>query len=656
MRLIPALLTALLLTCSPGQAQTVLDLVRSGQWAQADAVASGAADPLVRRLVLYYRLLTPGAARAAEIAAFMAESPDWPNQPLLSRRLQEALAVDKDDRTVLDICQKRPPTAVPSLLRCADAESHAGLAEAESPARRAWLTGITDAPGEAAFMKRWGAQITVDDQWRRFDRLAWSDSPAPNGPAARQAVRLPPDLHAEAEARLALRRDAPSAPALVRALPAAMQTDPNLVIELARWYRRAGQDKDAAAVWAGAGVAAEAIAAPERRQAFWDERNLLARRLLRANEAALAYAVVAGPASSTEGAIDQAFLAGWIALRRTNDAAAALQHFTRLAGLSNSAITQGRAHYWLGRAQQAAGRADEARAQFDAAARWPTTYYGQLAALARGDDAAALAALVAGAQDPAWSDERALTFLSRDAARAAILLTAWGDARRSKAFLARLDELATDPIERALAARLALGLGLPDQAVAIARRAGRDGVMLPGAGWPAPVSPPLGGVEPSVALGLIRQESSFDVQALSPVGARGLMQLMPATAASVAKRLGLTPDLGALTSDAGYNMRLGTSYLQGLLGQFNQALPLAIAGYNAGPGRVQDWLVALDPAAGAPEMIDWIELIPFNETRNYVQRVIENIVIYRAQLGVVAAHPVEPRGAVATSVAAPAPG
>lgn len=148
-------------------------------------------------------------------------------------------------------------------------------------------------------------------------------------------------------------------------------------------------------------------------------------------------------------------------------------------------------------------------------------------------------------------------------------------------------------------------------------------------------------MEAAVVLGLIRQESSFDVAAQSPVGARGLMQLMPATAASVARRLGVVADIPALTVDAGYNMRLGTSYLNGLLGQFG-ALPPAIAGYNAGPGRVQDWLVASGALGGAAEMIDWIELIPFNETRNYVQRVIENIVIYRAQLGARGPHPVLP--------------
>ena len=177
--------------------------------------------------------------------------------------------------------------------------------------------------------------------------------------------------------------------------------------------------------------------------------------------------------------------------------------------------------------------------------------------------------------------------------------------------------------------------------MAIARRAGRDGVMLTEAGWPLAVDPPAGPVEPALALGLIRQESNFNTEALSPVGARGLMQLMPATAQAVAHRLGDGPvNIPALSTDPAYNMRLGTAYLGGLLDQFGGAMPYAVAGYNAGPGRVADWLATNgDPAAGGIDMVDWIELIPFTETRNYVQRVVENVVVYRALTGTVLPHP-----------------
>ncbi len=653
MRFPASVLVLMLAATAPAAAQPLIAAIRADNWAQAEALAAAEPDPLARKLVRYYRLLAPGGSRAtagdgsraADIAAFMAENPDWPQQALLSRRLQEALAVDKDERTVLEICRNRPPAVIPSLLRCADMEEKAGSLSPDSLARRAWLTGITDPLGETAFIRRWGMVITPEDQWRRFDRLAWTETPAPGGPAARQALRLAPAQRSLAEARLALRRDIATAPAQVAVLPEASRADPGLVLELARWYRRAGQDQDAARIWASEGAAAEAAAPPERRSAFWDERNLLTRRLLRFNEPALAFAVASVPAPGGEPAIDSAFLAGWIALRRLGNAAEALPFFTRLASLSPAAITQGRAHYWLARTHAALNEPDAARTEYEAAARWPTTYYGQLAARALGESPRAA---LDGAADPGWDTARALGFLKQEGARAAVILAAWGDPRRAKPFVLRLDELAHDNTERALAAQLALGLGLPEQSVAIARRAGRDGLMLPEAGWPTTVTPPPSGVEPAVVLGLIRQESSFDVQAQSPVGARGLMQLMPATAAGVARKLGLPASLPALTSDADYNMRLGSSYLRDLLTQFNSALPLAIAGYNAGPSRVVDWL-AVNPTApvdvgdAAEDMIDWIEQIPFTETRNYVQRVIENIVIYRAQLGAVAPHPVDLR-------------
>ena len=626
---------------APAVAQDVMGAVRLEHWAEADALAAASPDPLVRKLALYFRLLTPGGARVAELAAFIAGNPAWPQQALLGRRLQEALAADGDDQAVVERCQQRPAAMeVAALLRCAEALGRAGRqAEAEQDARAAWVKGVEPA-GELGFVRAWGHALTADDQWRRFDRLAWTDSGLPGGPAARQAIRIHPAGRSAAEARLALRRDDPSAPALASVLPAPARADPGLVLDLARWHRRAGQDRAALTIWIKEGGPAEAAAPDNRRSAFWDERNLLARRMLRAGDPAAAFALTSGHRQTGEAAIDAEFLSGWIALRRLQQPDVAARHFQTLAALSHAAITQGRAHYWAGRAAAAQNDAAGAQAAYVQAAAWPTSFYGQLAIRASGGDDAALAVRIRAADDPTWNTEQATAFIGRELARAAVLLVVWGEPRRAKAFLLRLAEMATDPAERAMAARMALGLGLPDQAVAIARRAGRDGLMLPVAGWPVAVDPPLATVEPAVTLGLIRQESSFDTQAGSPAGAQGLMQLMPATAAGVAKRLNETVSLPALTADAAYNMRLGTAYLQALLDQFGGALPLALAGYNAGPSRVQDWLAGYgDPRTDAIDMIDWIELIPFNETRNYVQRVIENIVIYAARRGTTAPHP-----------------
>lgn len=633
-------------------AQDVFAAVRGERWAEADTLAAALPDPLAQKLVLYFRLLASGGGHSPEIASFIAENPSWPQQALLARRLDEALAVDGDDPALLGRCQ-RPPVPSPPipsppipsyvLLRCAEAAGRAGqAAEAAQDARAAWVSGVEPSE-ELAFIRAWGKVLTADDQWRRFDRLAWTDSGLPGSPAARQAVRVCPADRPAAEARLALRRNDPSAAALAAA-PAG-RADPAMVLDLAKWHRRAGQDRAALAVWMDRGAEAEAAAPADRRQAFWDERNLLARRLLRTGDPAAAYALASGHRQTGGAAADAEFLAGWIALRRLDQPAVAAQHFRALAALSRAAITQGRAHYWIARAAAAQGDAAGAQAAYAQAALWPTTFYGQLAARALGDDNAALAARVLTVQDPAWDEGQAAAFSSRELAQAAVLLFVWGEPRRARPFLQRLDETAPDDAERAMAAHVALGLGMPDQAVAIARRAGRDGLMLPGAGWPMGVEPPAGPVEPAVALGLIRQESSFDVEATSPAGARGLMQLMPATAASVAQRLNEPVNLPALTADAGYNMRLGVAYLQGLLDQFGGALPLAAAAYNAGPNRVQDWIAGYgDPVAGPVGMVDWIELIPFNETRNYVQRVVENVVVYRARYGSVLPHPLEPWG------------
>ena len=367
--------------------------------------------------------------------------------------------------------------------------------------------------------------------------------------------------------------------------------------------------------------------------AFWTERNLLARRLLRDGDAAGAYALAAQHGRITpDQMLDAEFLAGFIALRRLNDPAAATRHFTALADLSKAAITQGRAHYWLGRAAVAAG--GDPKPEYERAAAWVTTFYGQLAALALGDDAAALARRINALHDPAYTRDQVLAFTDREVVRAAAMLVAWNDPHRARPFLLRMDELAPDPADRTLTARFALRLGLPDTAVFVARRMGRDGLALPEAGWPIAADPPDGTVDASVALGLIRQESSFDIGAVSPSGARGLMQLMPLTAQAVAKQIGTATSLPTLTSDPAHNMRLGTAYLREMLDRFDNSLPLAVAAYNAGPHRVDQWLPENgDPRVGPIDMLDWIELIPINETRNYVQRVLENVVIYRARRG-----------------------
>ena len=623
---------ALWATLPRALADDPMPAVRADRWSDAAIAAEASADPLALKLVTYFRLIAPQmgsplAASAAEIAAFLDANPDWPNRPLLEQRRDEALAREPDGSAALAQCRRGAVHLSEALLRCADAFTAAGDPDAAAAAvRAAWRDGITDRAAESAFLLRFGAIVTPDDQWARFSQLAWTNPDA----AARQTSRLEPARRPAAEARLALKRHDLSAPTLLAALTPAQRAEPALVLENARWLRRSGQDAAAAAVWLASGEAAQQGAGENHRAEFWAERNLLARRLMAAGDFESAYAIASLPGQAAPEAVaDAAFLAGFIALRRLNDPERALGQFQTVAAIARTAVSQARAQYWIGRALEASGR--DPAAPYAKAALFPLSFYGQRGALAGGELPDALASRIRDLSDPGWTRAQVFAFADGELVRAAILLAAWNESRRAAAFLLRADELASDTATRSIDARLALGLGLPDVAVGIARRIGRQGLALPEAGWPVPLDPP-GTLDPAVTLGLIRQESSFDIGAASPAGARGLMQLMPATAQTVAGRIGEQTSLMALTTDAAHNMRLGTAYLQAMLDQFGGSLPLAMAAYNAGPNRVAEWLAANgDPRAGAVDMLDWIELIPFTETRNYVQRVLENVVIYRAK-------------------------
>jgi soluble lytic murein transglycosylase len=626
------LLAALLPWAGPARAQEVMDHVRADRWAEAQAAVAWHPDPVARKLVAWMRLMAPGQGRVDELGAFLAANPDWPMQVTLARRRDEALALEPDNGLARAECRRATPTLAGALLRCAEALEATG--EATAMLKAAWANGPADTAWEARFIARWAGVLGRDDHVKRFEQLGWTDPAA----ARRQADRLDKPWQALAEARLALRRDDPAGVAQARAVPLPQREDPALFLDLARHLRRVGRDEEAVALWKTQGNAAERATPIARRAQFWDERNLMARRRMRQGDDAGAYALASGHAQIGEPRTDAEFLAGFIALRRLRDAGTAAGHFRALAEASRAAITQGRAQYWLARA---AGSEAERRDGFARAAAWSSTFYGQLAALALDGDAKAFAARMAASRDPQPDAGQALDLAGRELARAAALLVAWGEKRRATPFLLQLYEVSPDAPDRALAARLAAGLGLTETAVAIARRAGRDGVMLPEVGWPTLPGVPAQPVEPAMALAIIRQESNFDAAAVSHAGARGLMQLMPGTAVAVAKGLGMAaPPLPALTGDPALNMKLGTTYLRGLLDQFDANLAMAAAGYNAGPRRVVEWIeLNGDPRVAGTDIVDWIELIPFSETRNYVQRVVENTVLYRARIGGTGGHP-----------------
>jgi soluble lytic murein transglycosylase len=617
--------------------RAALAAASAGRHAEAESFAA-AADPLAAKIVLWIRLSNRTApASAAELVNFLEQNPDWPLPDTLARRAEAALAAEPDDALALRHFARQPARSLAGALRHAEALERAGrTADLRAVVRRGWVETPADAFAEEALLARFGTALTEEEHWRRFDRLAFARDVAG---AARVATRLTGARAAAANARLALAREDDAA-------LAGRPTDIGWAHEQARLLRRRDRDAEAAAVWAAAEGLQAGLEGEAARQ-VWAERQVLSRKLLRLGQEREAYRTAAGHGQRAPGEARQEaeMLAGFIALRRLNDAALAERHFTALGQDSRSVITRARALHWQGRALAARGDPAGARARHAAAAELPVAFYGQLSALALGEDAARLSARVARAAAPPVTPPRAADFMAREMARAVLTLADLGDTRRARIFLLRLEEAANDGTDRMLAARLAVHIGRADHAVWVARRAGGAGDMLVPIGWPRPYTPPVGSPEHAFIHAVIRQESNFDTEAVSGANARGLMQLLPSTATLVARRLGQPFQVAQLTASPEVNMRLGAAFLDEMLARYAGALPLAAAAYNAGPGRVDQWLGTYgDPRGGGVDMIDWIEQIPFAETRNYVQRVIENVIVYRAQDAAAASrdHPLAP--------------
>jgi soluble lytic murein transglycosylase len=372
---------------------------------------------------------------------------------------------------------------------------------------------------------------------------------------------------------------------------------------------------------------AEALGRPED----WAlRRGNLARNAWRSGRAAEAYRLASAHRLDDGAAFaDLEWLSGWIALQGLGDPNRAAGHFLRHYNAVTTPISRGRGGYWLGRAYEAAGDPQRARQWYAAGADHPTSFYGQLAAEKIGRDVTPELA----ARAPA--DWRAHPDAGSDAWRAIALLQDAGRDREARAFVIAAADATESPTTLAALGAFALEIGRYDGAVRAGKRAAQLPVVLMDIYYPvvSQAAQP-GAVEPALALAVARQESEMNPDAISHAGARGLMQLMPATAQKVSRDIGVRYDLGALTADPAYNARLGKTYLAEMLGRFGAAPMLAAAAYNAGPGRAEQWMGLLgDPRRADVDPIDWIEHIPFSETRNYVQRVMEGLHVYRARLG-----------------------
>ncbi|MEL6316156.1 MAG: lytic transglycosylase domain-containing protein, partial [Pseudomonadota bacterium] len=601
--------------------------LRSGDLSAARGLAPADAA-LLEDLAQWRKLAKQDAPSFATLTEFLRRRPDWPGATRLRAKAERAMPADLSDPAGLDFFAGREPATARGARRYGEALIATGRAAlGERWIVRGWRDMSAAQAEEKTYLARHAALLTPHGE-ARFERLVWTRAVSA---ARRQAARLKGGRRALVDARAALLARKRGVDRLIKRVPKSLSDHPSLLQARVRWRVRKGRYADAEAALRAAD-AAGALGAPA---AWGRDRLVLSREALEDGRPEDAHAIAAGHGlrfGADFAALE--WFAGWVALERLDQPEAAAQRFETMWRAVMTPISRSRAAYWAGAAAAADGDAAAAAAWRAKAAAYSNAYYGQLAADALGAPLAFSGPpAAAGAPRPAWSEAQ------RDLARAAELLYAAGAASDARRFLTGLARLQSGAAALDAVATIAAANGDARGRVKIGEIAYQKGVRLWDALYPTPSLAAFQQVagadlEPELLLAIARQESRFDQTAVSSAGARGLVQLMPATARAMARRVGARYSKARLTSDPGYNLRLGAAFLKGLLESYRGSYILSIAAYNAGPGNVRAWIARFgDPRDPDVDPVAWVETIPFKETRNYVQRVLENVQVYRARLG-----------------------
>jgi soluble lytic murein transglycosylase len=592
-----------------------------GRIAEADAAASALGSSLAG-VVAEWAAVRSGSPAVGwrRIAAFLRGNLDWGPAGSLRRRLEEAMLAQRashaDVRAAL--AGRTPLTPSGRIALALALKDEGRAADALGAIRVLWRSEPMSRELETLVLRAFGDELTARDHRNRMELYLFREN---REGAVRNAARAGADYGVLVQARLAVAARSSSGAALLERVPAALRTDTSFVFAKAQAHRRKDEADIAARLIADLPRDLETLVDGDE---WWTERRLIARQLLDKGQPELAYTVAARhSAQRPQQRMEAEWHAGWIALRFLNRPDAALPHFTQAAALAETPISIARAAYWQGRALESLDLGEQAEAAFMRAAGQPVAYYGQLARAHLG-----LAELPLRQTSPA---ETAASL----PARALALLEEIGERGLARNLGLEIARTHADAAEVEKAARIAHRAGDVRQVLNIAKLAVQRGLPLDVSAFPTngvPAFQPAGlFAEPPIVHAIARQESAFDPRAMSHAGARGLMQLMPATARETARRIGAGGfDLGRLTADPVFNARLGAAHLGDLLKEWRGSYILTFAAYNAGSGNVRDWIDAYgDPRDPAVDAIDWVERIPFTETRNYVQRIMENLQVYR---------------------------
>ena len=595
------------------------DAMKAGDWYAALRTAEGI-NPTARDIIEWHRL----RARQGDfdsVLRFLDRNPDWPGLDYLRQRSESALPLAaRADDVIRYFNGEHPQTGTGAIALISAFRSKGMNSDAEAEALHAWLTHrLSDA--DQTKLLTWYGRALAPHHTQRLDMLLWRGA---SGDARQMFSLVPNDWVALAKARIALRETQNGVDTLVAAVPKDLADHPGLLFERMQWRARKGRNDGA--------IELMIAQSPDQlgRAGYWAGwRRSLARSEMRAGRTSQAYKLASAHGlEDGSNFADLEWLAGYLALTYQNDPAKALGHFLRFRGSVDTPISLGRAGYWEGRAHEALGDLDTARLAYSFGAEYQTSFYGLLAAEKAGRpmDPALYATIPA-------VDLQNAGFAESSVFEAALLLDTANQKVLAERFLTHLTEtLSTDDIIR-LGAFVA-ARDQPHYATMIGKRAAAFGTTVPFTYYPVTDL----GVDPmpvptELALAIARRESEFDPVVQSGVGARGLMQIMPATAREVAGYLEIPFSADRLITDPVYNARIGTAYLDELLTTFDGNVIMVSAAYNAGPSRPLRWMRERgDPRRGEMDVVDWIEHIPFDETRNYVMRVAESLPVYRARL------------------------
>jgi soluble lytic murein transglycosylase len=621
--------------------KTAFARIAAGDPDAARAERNAITDPVAAKLVDWYRLRS-GFGKADEYRRFLADNPAWGSRVLIIRRYEEALFAEGGGAAAIkDHFKSRSPATGAGFAALASAHLAEGdTATATRLARTAWRLHAFSARQEKGFIERFGRLLTAADHKFRFDRLLMDDARwtaernERAGLARRVLPLLPTADRKKAELRISAYLRSSGAVKKLLALPDKDESDWGLAFQRIQGLRRADKYEEAARRLAKAPRDADVLVSPDD---WWTERRAVVYEALDARKPRLAYDVakVDLPLSDNPKK-DQSFHAGWLALRYLKDAAAAERHFTVMKKHADGPLSRAKSAYWLGRALEARGKRNEARVQYLEATRSSDTFHAHLARARLGRDSLSLHVVPPKTPTP----EQISRFSRLDAARAVVIADkADLDASIGRVFLASLQQHLSTESELAMVAHLARSLGDTQMSVRIAKSAVARGFNLltysyPLHGFPSftPLRTPI--PEMALMLAIARQESEFNGSTKSGAGARGILQVMPITARHVCRDYRIKCDIPRLMRDNSYNTMIAAAYIGDRMREFGGSYVLGIAGYNAGPGRARQWSSRFgDPREAGVDTVDWIHRIPFEETREYVQKVLSNVQVYRARLG-----------------------